>query len=341
MRAIVYSEPGGSDVLRLVERPEPEPGPAEVRVLMRLSGVNPTDWKARRRGPGWSSPGVVEAVPNQDGAGVIDAVGEDVPRDRIGERVWVWEAAWRRADGTAQEMVVVPSRQAVLLPDDAALELGASLGIPALTAHRCLTVAEHAPRELRPGSLEGTTVLVAGGAGAVGHAAVQLARWAGATVLATVSSEAKARLARNAGAHHVVDYRAEGAADEIRSHAPDGVDVVVEVAPAVNAALDSAVLAPNGTVAIYATDGGGELLLEVGALMSRNVAYRFVLVYTVPADAKDQAVADVSAAVAAGALGVGDDTGLPLLRYPLERTAEAHDAVEAGAVGKVLIEIDA
>ena len=341
MRAIVYSEPGGSDVLRLVERPEPEPGSGEVRVRMRLSGVNPTDWKARRRGPGWSSPDVVEAVPNQDGAGVVDAVGDGVTPGRIGQRVWVLEAAWRRADGTAQELVVVPSRQAVPLPEDAAFELGASLGIPALTAHRCLTVAEHGPRELRPGSLEGTTVLVAGGAGAVGHAAVQLARWAGATVLATVSSDAKARLARAAGAQEVVDYRSDAAADEIRSHAAAGVDVVVEVAPAVNAALDAAVLGPNGTVAVYATDGGGGLQLEVGALMSRNVDYRFVLVYTVSAQAKDRAVTDVTAAVADGALEVGEDAGLPLHRYPLERTAEAHDAVEAGAIGKVLIEIDA
>jgi NADPH2:quinone reductase len=336
MRAVVYSEPGGSEVLRLVERPEPTPGPDEVRVRMHVSGVNPTDWKARSRG----TPGAGGVVPNQDGAGVIDAVGEGVSPERVGERVWVWEAAWERVDGTAQELVALPSRQAVRLSEGASFELGASLGIPALTAHRCLTVADSGPRELRPGSLASTAVLVAGGAGAVGHAAIQLARWAGATVVSTVSSDEKAKLALAAGAQHVVDYRATGAADEIRRIVPGGVDVVVEVAPAVNAALDATVLAPNGTVAAYATDSGGELALEVGQLMHRNVGYRFVLVYTVPTEAKDRAVADVSAAVADGALPVGEEAGLPLHRFPLERTAEAHDAVEEGAVGKVLIEID-
>ncbi|HXG76108.1 MAG TPA: NADPH:quinone reductase [Gaiellaceae bacterium] len=338
MRAIVYSEAGGSEVLRLVERPEPEPGPGEVRVRIHVSGVNPTDWKARRRGPAWQSPEAREVVPNQDGAGVVDAVGEGVDPGRIGERVWVWEAAWQRAHGTAQELVCLPSRQAVRLPDEASFELGASLGIPALTAHRCLTVHEGGPSALTPGALAGTTVLVAGGAGAVGHAAIQLARWAGAHVLATVSSDEKARLARAAGAEHVVRYRSEDAAQQVLARAPGGVNVVVEVAPAANAALDAAVVAPCATVAVYAVDGGAELPIS-WSLMQRNVAYRFVLVYTVPAEAKDRAVADVSAAVADGALAVGEEAGLPLHRYPLERTGDAHDAVEAGAVGKVVIDL--
>ena len=325
-------------MLRLVERPEPSPGQGEVRVRMHVSGVNPTDWKARTRGPSWASADAGEVVPNQDGAGVVDAVGEDVPHDRIGERVWVWEAAWQRAEGTAQELVVLPSRQAVRLPDGASFELGASLGIPALTAHRCLTVADNGPGKLAPGSLGGLTILVAGGAGAVGHATVQLARWAGARVIATASGDEKATLARAAGADHVVNYRHESAVEEIRAHAPDGVDLVVEVAPGVNAALDAAVIAPNGTVAVYAVDGGGHLPLS-WPLMQRNVAYQFVLVYTVPANAKDVAVADVSDAVADGALPVGEEAGLPLHRFPLERTADAHAAVEAGSIGKVLIEV--
>jgi len=301
--------------------------------------VNPTDWKARERGRAWGPREFAELVPHQDGAGVIDAVGEGVSPDRVGERVWVWEAAWNRADGTAQELVVLPARQAVPLPDTASYELGACLGIPALTAHRCLTVSDCGPRDLAPGRLEGLTVLVAGGAGAVGHAAVQLARWAGARVIATVSSDEKARLARAAGAAQVVNYRHGGAADEIRSHAPDGVDVVVEVSPAVNARLDAAVLAPGGVVAAYATDGGAEAALEIGPLMYLNAAYRFVLVYTVPAEAKNQALVDVSAAVAAGALPVGEEAGLPLHRFSLERTGDAHAAVEAGAVGKVLVDL--
>jgi NADPH2:quinone reductase len=334
VRAIVYSEGGGPEVLRLVERPEPSPGPGQVRVRVDVSGVNPTDWKARARGPSGGS----EVVPNQDGAGVVDAVGDGVSEERVGERVWMWEAAWQRADGTAQESVALPSRQAVRLPESASFDVGASLGIPALTAHRCLTVSQGAPDRLEPGALAGATVLVAGGAGAVGHAAIQLARWAGAAVVATVSSNEKATLARAAGADHVVDYRADGAVDDIRAQAPDGVDIVVEVAPAVNAALDAAVLAGSGTVAVYAADGGGELPVA-WPLMQKNVMYAFVLVYTVPSALKDLAVADVSAAVADGALPVGPEAGLPLHRFPLERAGDAHAAVESGAVGKVLIDV--
>jgi NADPH2:quinone reductase len=192
---------------------------------------------------------------------------------------------------------------------------------------------------LAPDALAAQTVLVAGGAGAVGHAAIQLARWAGARVITTVSGDEKARLAHAAGAEHVVNYRSPDALDQIGRLAPDGVDVVVEVAPAANAALDAAVLAANGTVALYASDGGGEFDLSVGELMSRNLRYQFVLVYTVPTAAKDQAVADVSLAAADGALPVGDEAGLPLHRFPLDRAADAHAAVEGGAVGKILIDV--
>jgi NADPH2:quinone reductase len=339
VRAVVYSHTGGREVLHLVERPVREPGPGEVRVKMQVSGVNPTDWKARRGGRDGAELPFPELVPNQDGAGTIDAAGDGVSKERIGERVWLWEAAWQRADGTAQELVVIPSRQVVRLPDAASMDVGASLGIPALTAHRCLTVSELGPPKLAPGALNGQTVLVAGGAGAVGHAAIQLACWAGARVVSTVSSDEKARLALAAGAEHTVNYRTGQAADEIRALVPKGIDVIVEVAPARNAVLDQAVLAPNGTVAVYATDGGAELELNVRELMSRNLRYQFVLVYTVPAPAKDQAVADVAAAVADGALEVGKHVGLPLHRFPLERTADAHDAVEHGAIGKVLVDI--
>src|SRR5256885_952303 len=247
MKAIVYRKHGGPEVLSLEERPVPEPGPGEVRVRVHLSGVNPTDWKARE----FPTRDIPEGgqVPNQDGSGVIDAVGDGVSEGRVGERVWLWEAAWQRADGTAQEYLVLPERQAVALPDHASFELGASLGIPALTAHRCLTVAEGGPERLAPGALAGRTVLVAGGAGAVGNAAIQLARWAGAAVVTTVIGPAKGSPARAAGAHHVVNYREGDAAAAIREAAPDGVDIVVEVAPAVNVALDHAVAAPYAVVA--------------------------------------------------------------------------------------------
>ena len=338
MKAVVYSKPGGPEVLRLVERPMPEPGSGEVRVEVAVSGVNPTDWKARsgRRGGPLPFP---ELVPNQDGAGTVDAVGDGVDPARLGERVWLWEAAWQRANGTAQEYVVLPSRQAAPLDDGVSFDVGATLGILALTAYRCLTVSAHGPTKLSPGALAGQTVLVAGGAGAVGHAAIQLARWAGARVISTVSGDEKARLAEAAGTDHVVNYRTPDAAERIRGHAPDGVDLVVELAPAVNLALDLAVAAPNATVAVYASEDGDELALSIWELMRRNLRYQFVLVYTVPTAAKDQGVADVSAAAAAGALPVGEDAGLPLYRFPLERTGEAQTAVEAGAVGKVLIDI--
>ncbi|NYI05460.1 NADPH:quinone reductase [Allostreptomyces psammosilenae] len=338
MKAITYTDNGGPEVLRLTDRALPEPGPGEVRVRIHVSGVNPTDWKARQVAvPGF--PRFPEQVPNQDGSGVIDAVGPGGDAGRVGERVWVWEAAWRRADGTAQEYVVLPERQAVPLPDGASFELGASLGIPALTAHRALTVLDGGPTRLAPGALAGRTVLVAGGAGAVGNAAIQLARWAGAEVVTTVSGPEKAELATAAGAHHVVNYRTEDAAEAIKRVAPRGVDIVVEVAPAVNTALDAEVLAPGGVVAVYANDGGNEMGIPLLPAMFGNLSWKFVLVYTVPEEAKRAAVADVGAAVAAGALRAGREAGLPLHRYPLEKTADAHAAVQGGAVGKVLIDV--
>jgi NADPH:quinone reductase len=314
----------------------PEPGPGEVRVALRVSGVNPTDWKNRQGGRGPMP--FPEIVPNQDGAGVIDAVGGQVDPARVGERVWVWLAQWQRPGGTAQEYVVLPEDLAVRLPDTASFDLGASLGVPALTAHRCLTTFEGSTGRLAPDTLAGRTVLVAGGAGAVGNAAIQLARWAGATVLATVSGPAKAELAAAAGAQTVVNYREGDPAAALRTAAPEGVDVIVEVAPIANAALDRAVLRPGGTVAVYAAPEG-ELALPVFPMMWGNVRYQFMLLYTMPDAAKAAAVVDVSAAVAAGAIRVGERAGLPLHRFSLDRTAEAHRAVEADAVGKVLIDI--
>jgi NADPH2:quinone reductase len=337
MRAVVYSMQGAADVLHLVERPVPEPGPGEVRVAMRVSGVNPTDWKNRQGGRGPMP--FTEVVPNQDGAGVIEAVGSGVDPGRVGERVWLWEAQWLRAGGTAAEFVALPATHAVRLPDEASFDLGASLGIPALTAHRCLTTFEGATGRLGPGALADRVVLVAGGAGAVGNAAIQLARWCGATVVATVSTPAKATLAQAAGAHTVINYSEGDPAPAVRAAAPVGVDLIVEVAPIANLALDQAVLRAAGTIAAYATEAHGPLTVPVFPLMSANVRFQFVLVYTVPGEAKAAAVADVAAAVAAGAVGVGPARGLPLHRFSLEETAAAHQAVESGAVGKVLIDI--
>nr|WP_208383999.1 NADPH:quinone reductase [Modestobacter marinus] len=321
--------------MQLVDRPTPDPGPGEVRVRLAFSGVNPTDWKTRST----AEPGPGGQVPNQDGAGTIDAVGEGVAPVLVGERVWVWEAAWQRPHGTAAEYTVVPARQTVLLGADPSFELGAALGIPFLTAHRCLTVAESLPDRLAPGSLNGRTVLVQGGAGAVGNAAIQLARWAEATVIATVSSPAKAQLAAKAGADHVVDYTQQDVVAEVRKIAPKGVDSIVEVSAAQNAATDAQVIAMHGAVAMYADDGGAEVTIPVRAQMVPNARWQFVLVYTEPARAKDIAVEDVNAAVLDGAVRVGADAGLPLHVHPLAETAAAHQAVQDGAVGKVLIDV--
>jgi NADPH2:quinone reductase len=341
MRAVVYRETGGPEVLRVVERPEPEPAAGEVVVRVAVSGVNPTDWKVRQGSTPGQPTRSPETVPNQDGAGTIVAVGPGVEPARVGERVWLWEAAWRRSEGTAQEVVAIPQDHAVTLPAGTSFDIGASMGVPAITAHRALTVADGGPTTLGPESLLGRTVLVAGGAGAVGHAAIQLARWAGATVITTVSSPEKGALATAAGAHHVVNYRTDDAAASIRDLAPDGVDVVVEVAPVANAELDAAVIGRGGTVAIYASEGDDPLPVPVRPSMTANVRYQFILLYTMPDAAKRQAVQDVSVAVAAGVLDVGEENGLPLHRFPLERTADAHAAVQAGAVGKVLIDVTA
>ena len=331
MRAVIYTETGGPEVLQLVEREVPEPGPGEVRVRLQVAGVNPTDWKVRT---GLTAPMTQpEVVPGQDGAGVVHAVGEGVAGLAPGQRVWVWLAG-----GTTREYAVLPQRQVRPLPDDVPLDVGAALGVPAITAHRCLTVAEGGPRRLAPGALAGRRVLVAGGAGAVGHAAIELAGWAGATVLTTVSGPDKAALARAAGAHHVVDYRAEDAPTRVRELAPDGVDLVVEVAPEANAELDAAVVATHATVAVYANDAA-TAAIPVRAHMTTNTRYQFVLLYTVPDDAVDNAVAAIDAALTDGALRAGEAAGLPLHRFSLEQTAAAHEAVEGGAVGKVVIDL--
>jgi len=337
VRAITYTQPGGPDVLQLVDRPTPDPGPGEVLVRLAFSGVNPTDWKSRST----ADPGPGGKVPNQDGAGTIEAVGQGVDPVLRGERVWVWEAAWQRPHGTAAEYTVVPARQTVLLGAGPSFELGAALGIPFLTAHRCLTVAETLPDRISPGSLNGRTVLVQGGAGAVGNAAIQLARWADATVIATVSSPQKAQLAAAAGASHVVNYRQQDVVEEVRRIAPKGVDTVVEVDAARNAAADAQLIAMHGAVAMYAGSGDDSVTVPVRSQMNPNARWQFVLVYTEPARAKEIAVEDVNAAVLDGAVRVGEEAGLPLHVFPLAETAQAHQAVEDGAVGKVLVDVTA
>jgi NADPH:quinone reductase len=325
MRAAVYRRPGpASEVLSVEEVPTPEPGPGEVRVRVAVSGVNPTDWKARSGAVPPRAGGPEVQIPHQDGAGVIDAVGPGVDPGRVGERVWVYLAAAGRPWGTAAEYTVVPAERAVRLPDGASYQLGASLGVPAMTAHRCV---------FADGPVDGRTVLVAGGAGAVGHFAIQLARAAGATVVATVSGPEKGDLAKAAGADHVVNYRSPGAADRIKEVATGGVDRVVEVALAANLELDLAVAAPHASIVTYAATAE-QPSLPVRDLMTRNLLLRFVLLYTVPPEALTRAARDITAALEAGAL-----TPLPNTAFPLDEVAAAQDAVEGGAVGKVVVTV--
>ncbi|MER7639395.1 NADPH:quinone reductase [Streptomyces sp. NPDC126522] len=337
MKAIIYRDNGAPDVLRFVDRDLPAPGPGEVRVRVAVSGVNPTDWQARS-GTGHPKQ-FAEITPHLDGAGTIDAVGEGVDEGRVGQRVWLFMAAAGRPTGTAAEFTVVPAEQAVPLPDEVGFDVGAALGVPALTAHRALTVAEDGPRRLKPGALDGKVVFAAGGAGAVGHAVIQLARWAGATVISTVSTPEKARLATAAGAHHVINYREGDPAAEIREIAPDGVDIVAEVDLGTNLALDLAVLRIRGTISTYANDSGKPVELNVLQNMVLNTHLQFLVLYTAGPEARTAAVQDVTAAVRDGALPVGENHGLPLIRFPLARTADAHRAVENHAVGKVLVDV--
>ena len=318
MLAALYRSAGPSSVLSVEQVDPPPVGPGQVRVRMRVAGVNPTDYKARLR-----SAAQPFQVPGHDGAGRVVEVGEGVDPQRVGQRVWVWFAAARgRRWGAAAQETVVPARQAVPLPDGATDDLGAGLGIPAMTAWHCL---------FADGPVDGRTVLVAGGAGAVGSAAVAMARGAGAHVIATASA-AKLEQARGYGAHVTLDRTASDLADQVKAAAPNGVHRVVELALGANLALDLAVLAPRSTVSTYADDPVPQL--PVRELMTANATLAFVLVYGLSDDQLDAAVRGVSAAVADGSL-----RPQPPVRFPLEHIAQAHDLVEAGAPGKVLLDL--
>lgn len=325
MRAAYYERQGkASEVLRLGEFPDPQPAPGEVRVRIHASGVNPSDIKART---GFSGPAKFPLViPHQDGAGVIDAVGAGVAATRIGERVWLYEAQYQRAFGTAAEYAIVPTQQAITLPDNCSFEVGACLGVPALTAHRCL---------FADGELKGRAVLVNGGAGAVGTAAILLAKWAGAWVATTVSSPAQAEAARRAGADIVIDRWSQDVAKIVRSETDmRGVDRIVDVSLQDNLEIDLQCLAHGGVISAYAVQTASDHLpLPLLRAMIAGSAFRFVYIYTVPAAAKLAAVSAIGQCLADGAYAptIG-------LRVPLERIVEAHEAQESGRViGKIIV----
>ncbi|MFL6546583.1 MAG: NADPH:quinone reductase [Candidatus Udaeobacter sp.] len=327
MYASWYERTGPADqVLQFGEIEIPSPGPDDVLVRVHTSGVNPSDTKGRNgnsRRPGTFS----RIIPHSDGAGVIEAVGDAVSPSRVGERVWLWNAQFGRSFGTAAEYVVLPSIQAVHLPDSVDFAAGACLGIPALTAHACL---------FGDGPIQGQTVLISGGAGAVGHAAIQLAKWGGATVITTISSPEKEAVARSAGADYVLNYKNEDIAtriDEITQH--KGVDRIVDVAFGQNVLLDTSVIKRNGVIAIYGSDAEAYPRLPLFELLIKDITIHLVLVYILPDAARERGLADVNAALEAEALR-------PIIgaRFPLRETVQAHQALESGnVIGNVVIDV--
>jgi NADPH2:quinone reductase len=325
MRAAFYTRHGSSEVLTVGEQPTPQPACGEVRVRVRASGVNPSDWKSRKGGPGRKLAGPL-VIPHCDGAGDIDAVGEGVPAGRIGERVWMWNAQWQRPFGTAAEYVCLPSAQAAPLPDVVSYEEGACLGVPALTAMQAVRLADAGP---------GKTLLVAGGAGSVGHYAIQMAMARGARVIASVSSETKAAHARDAGAHAVVNYRAPDFSEQVKAaNGGDSVDAVLEVNLTANAAAYPGAVKPHGRAIVYGITGAEATLPALWALQN-GIAFQFFLIYDIPAADRAAGLAELDALLRAGRLKHS-----VAMQLPLAEIARAHDLVERGEVmGHVVLSI--
>ena len=324
MRAAWYTKQGAAgDVLEVGEREAPAPGPGEVRVRLGTSGINPVDVKRRAGGRGDMGSELV--VPHFDGAGVIDNVGEGVDSARLGRRVWIFEAQWGNDFGTAAEFVTVPDSRAVPLPANTSFWDGACLGIPALTAHRCVYA---------DGPVEGRTVLVTGGAGAVGAYAIQCARLGGARVLATVSGDKKAKTARAAGADVVINYREEDVPARVMELTEGkGLDRIVEVEMGGNLEASIAMLRSNGVLSAYASEGEPEPAIPFYPILYKNLTLRFELVFLMPEDAKQQAVEDLSTWLESGEM-----RHTVAQRFPIEEIAAAHEAVESGPHGKILLD---
>ena len=325
MLAVWYEKNGAArEVLQFGEQPDPQPGRGEVRVRLHASAVNPSDVKAR----GGSRPVIPpRVIPNSDGAGVIDRVGPGVSKDRLRERVWVYNGQWARASGTSAQYITLLSKQAVPLPRKLSYAQGACLGIPVMTAHRCV---------FADGPVKGRTVLVTGGAGVVGHYAVQLARWAGARVIASVSSDEKAKHARSGGAHATINYRDEDFAERLQAvTGGEGVDRVIDVEFGLNLHHYAALLRQNAVVATYASMLVPQPQLPFYDFMRRNLTLRMVFVYTMPDAAKRRAIEDIARWI---------EGGRPKFaiarRFPLAETAAAHELIETGSkIGHVIIDI--
>jgi NADPH:quinone reductase len=326
MRAAFYDRQGPArEVFRIGELPTPEPGAGEVLVRLRTSGANPSDWKVRKGGfgRGLAAPLI---VPHSDGAGVIDAVGPGVAASRIGERVWIWNGQWKRAFGTAAEYIALPSDQAVVLPETTADDAGACLGIPALTALQAVRVAAVGP---------GSSVLIAGGAGAVGHYAIQFAKLRGARVLTTVSGTEKAAHALAAGADAIINYRDEDVAERVKSLTEGrGVDAIVEMDLTRNARYYPGVLRPFARVVVYGMSGS-EATLPSLWMMQNSILLRFIFIYEITAEDRSAILAELTDHLAANRL-----KHTIARRLPLAQVAEAHDLVEGGElIGNVVLDI--
>ena len=327
MRAAYYEQLGAArEVLTLGSLEPPPTGPGEVCVRVHVSGINPSDVK-RRAGRTIAVMPFPRVIPHQDGAGVIEAVGRGVSEARVGERVWLYKAQIGRPFGTAAEWVVIPSEQAVRLPQESDFVAGASLGVPAMTAHRCV---------FADGPVTGQTVLVSGGAGAVGFYAIQWAKWAGARVISTVSSPDKAAVARAAGADYTIDYHTEDVVERVLDLTTgQGVGRIVEVAFGYNLAVNERILATNGAIASYGSDINRAPQLPYPALSAKNATVHFVLVYVMSQAAHQAAIQDMTTCLATGVLL--HPTPHP---FALEDIVAAHEAVESGTIiGKVVLNI--
>jgi NADPH2:quinone reductase len=309
-------------VLRVGEVETPVPGPGEVRIRMKTSGVNPSDVKTRAGTA--RKIAFPRVIPQSDGAGEIDQVGEGVATSRIGERVWIWNGQWKRPFGTAAEYVVLPAAQAVKLPDAIGFEAGACLGIPALTAWHAIDIA---------GTAKGKTLLIAGGAGAVAHYAIQFAKARGATVIATVSSAEQAKVARDAGADHTIDYKSENVGERVAALTRGGVDAVIEVDLTANAHLLPSLLRPHGTLVVYGT--GPQVQFPGSFCLQNNITVKFLIVYELAPEQRNRAIADIMQMLEANTLKHN-----VAKTFPLADMVAAHECVEQGrAIGNVVIEI--
>ncbi|MFV1989040.1 MAG: NADPH:quinone reductase, partial [Gemmatimonadota bacterium] len=328
MEAIWYERTGpAAEVLQFGEVETPTPGPGEVRVRLRTSGVNPSDTKRRA---GWIGLEMVHSrvIPHSDGAGTIDAVGAGVSESRLGERVWLWNAqGGSRPYGTAAGFVVLPEELAVPLPDGVDFGVGAGLGVPGCTAHYAV---------FGDGPVGGQTILVQGGAGAVGHLAIQLATLGGARVLATVSSAGKAEIASSAGADATIDYRVETVGDRLDDlTGGEGVDRIIEVDLAANLAVDVEAIKPNGRIASFSCSSDPAPVVSYYPLAFKDVRIHFLQGYLLPPVARRSAIRDLNAWLHAGQLEVRIGA-----RFPLSETAAAHETLEkAGVIGKIIVDV--